>query len=70
MIIKKKNSSKPSFTAEELTKFKAMYDAVKSMEEDDDEDDEDLEEEDGSEDLPAVIIMSAKKKGKMIKKSK
>jgi hypothetical protein len=70
MIIKKKKSSKVSFTAEELTKFKAMFDAVKSMEEDDDEeDDEDLEEEDGSEDTPAVIIMSSKKKGKMIKKS-
>lgn len=70
MIVKKKNSSKPSFTSEELAKFKAMYDAVKSMEEDDDEEDDDMEEEDGSEDVPAVIIMSSKKKGKMIKKSK
>ena len=68
MIIKKKKSSKVSFTAEELTKFKAMFDAVKSMKEDDDEEEDD-EEEDGSEDTPAVIIMSSKKKGKMIKKS-
>jgi hypothetical protein len=67
-LIKKKNSSKPSFTAEELKKFKAMYDAVKAMEEDDDEED-DMEEEDDSEDTPAVIIMSAKKKDKMLKKS-
>ena len=68
MVIKKKKSSKVSFTAEELTKFKAMFDAVKSMKEDDDEEEDD-EEEDGSEDTPAVIIMSSKKKGKMIKKS-
>lgn len=66
-IIKKSKSSKILFTAEELKKFKAMYDAVKSMEEDDEEED-DMEEEDGSEDTPAVIIMSAKKK--MLKKSK
>jgi hypothetical protein len=70
MIIKNKKSGKPSFTSEELSKFKDMFDAVKSMEEDDDEeDDEDLEEEDGSEDTPAVIIMSSKKKGEMIKNS-
>ena len=68
MIIKKKKSSKVSFTSEELAKFKAMFDAVKSMKEDDDEEEDD-EEEDGSEDTPAVIIMSSKKKGKMIKKS-
>lgn len=69
MLIKKSTSTKkPSFTAEEFAKFKAMYDVVKSMEEDDDEEEDDMEEEDDSEDMPAVIIMAGKGKGKMLKK--
>lgn len=69
MLVKKKNESKQSFTAQEFAKFKAMYDAVKSMEEDDSEEEDDMEEEDDSEETPTVIIMAEKKKSKMIKKS-
>lgn len=68
MLVNKKNESKVKFTAEEFSKFKAMY---KAMEEGkDEEEDDDMEEEDGSEDTPTVIIMAEKKKSKMIKKSK
>lgn len=65
MLVKKKSESKAKFTAEEFSKFKAMY---KAMEEGKDDEDEDEEEEDDMEEMPVVITM-AKKKSKMIKKS-
>jgi Ran GTPase-activating protein (RanGAP) involved in mRNA processing and transport len=66
MLVNKKNESKAKFTAEEFSKFKAMY---KAMEEGKDEEEDDDMEEDDMEQMPAVITM-AKKKSKMIKKSK
>ena len=66
MLVKKKSESKAKFTSQEFEKFKAMY---KAMEEEKDDEDEDEEEEDDMEQMPAVITM-AKKKSKMIKKSK
>lgn len=66
MLVKKKSESKAKFTAQEFEKFKAMYKAMEEGKVDEEEDDM---EEDDMEEMPAVITM-AKKKSKMIKKSK
>ncbi len=67
MLVKKKSESKAKFTAQEFSKFKAMY---KAMEEGKDDEEEDDMEEDDMEEMPAVITMGAQKKSsKMIKKS-